>query len=174
MDWNVSPDDERQFDEFFKDERPSSATSNSSTSTDTTHLESILGEPIEDPEASISQVTDASDSSRNTPTQETMSSEVQTVGENEAEKDLSCQTAIESRQETGDHKVLEEAVGLPETKGDIKKNDIHEISPIPAVAEEETVVAEEILHQIPEPSNKTVINDSETIKLVASEEKIRR
>ena len=51
MDWNVLPDDERQFDEYFK-ERPSSASSGSSTSTDTTHIESQSEELLLNPAGS--------------------------------------------------------------------------------------------------------------------------
>jgi nesprin-1 len=163
MDWNVSPDDERQFDEYFKDERPSSATSDSSTSTDTTHLESILGEPVEDPEASISQVTDMSDSSRGTPTPETVSSEVETV----EEKEGSCQVAIGTQQEFGDKTISKETVELPETKDNKSKDEVGEITPIPSAAEEETS------QQIPEPIDVTVISkDIETETLVDSEEKM--
>lgn len=71
MDWNVCPDDERQFDEYFKDDRPSSSSSDSSTSTDITHLESVSGEL---PEESDSRVVDTTDSPSVTPLEEDASS----------------------------------------------------------------------------------------------------
>ena len=117
MDWNVSPDDERQFDEYFKYERPSSASSGSSTSTDTTHLESVSGEFVED---STQHPGETADSSRASPLEEDKISSLENV-ELPDDVVISQETALEEPSEEETKLQGEDDIEVPQVPAEDKQ-----------------------------------------------------
>ncbi|XP_045033847.1 LOW QUALITY PROTEIN: titin-like [Daphnia magna] len=161
MDWNVSPDDERQFDEYFKDERPPSASSNSSTSTDTTRLESASCEPVEDIPL---QGIDTVDSSRATPIQEEpVPSDIAIV-----EEISNNQTANEDVQENLDSPV--EVLVLEDSSARVVVDDVLQKT---VEEEEQTSVVDESVVQVLDPIYVVDTEDeSATESIVDSDDKM--
>lgn len=167
MDWNVSPDDERQFDEYFKEERPTSASTNSSTSTNTTRLESVSCEPVEDSDALALQGIDTVDSSRATPVQEdTTPFDMERVKENQPEEEVGSRTATDDHQEILDCKCTDTVEILVEAEDSSVLIEMDDALQNPVEEEKQTNDEDESVMQVLESDDVVGTEDKSTIEPV--------